>query len=134
MLCAEYKPILVCVMFPRLVWLILDAYKCNFHTQCDFDTHKCDGDTHDCDINTHKSDFYTQSVILTRLSVIMTHTCKDHTLRVEITLVCDVHTHTVINTRTSVITRKMHFELKTNCTANVKTLFWIQKCKSIFFP
>jgi hypothetical protein len=32
-----------------------------------------------------------------------THTCQKHTLRVEITLVCDVHTYTVMNSRTSVI-------------------------------
>jgi hypothetical protein len=34
--------------------------------------------------------------------------CGNHTLRVEITLLCDVHTHTVMNTRTNVISeRKM---------------------------
>jgi hypothetical protein len=54
--------------------------------------------------------------MLTRMSVIMTlkkdtHTCQNHTLRVEITLVCDVHTHTVMNTRTSVIyERKVWFQ------------------------
>jgi hypothetical protein len=44
---------------------------------------------YECDYDAHKSDYDT-------------HTCQNHTLRVEITLVCDAHTHTVMNTRTSV--------------------------------
>jgi hypothetical protein len=37
--------------------------------------------------------------------------CQNHTLRVEITLVCDVHTHTMMNTRTRVISeRKVWFQ------------------------
>jgi hypothetical protein len=43
--------------------------------------------------DTHESDYNT-------------HTCQNHTLRAEITLLCDVHTHTVMNTRTSVISER----------------------------
>jgi hypothetical protein len=60
------------VIYIRRMWF-LNA-ECNFHTQCDVETHKCYYDTHDCDFNTHKSDFCTQSVILTRMSVIYTRT------------------------------------------------------------
>jgi hypothetical protein len=76
--------------------------ECNFHPQFIVETHKCGYDTYDRDFNTHKSDFYTQSVMLTRISVIKCdtheidydkHTCYNHTLRVEITLVCDEYTH-----------------------------------------
>jgi hypothetical protein len=53
------------------------------HAECDVDTYECDYDTQESDYDTH--------------------TCQNHTLCVEITLVCDFHTHSVINTRTSVI-------------------------------
>jgi hypothetical protein len=43
--------------------------ECDFHTQCDFDTHECNNN---CDFNTHKRDLYAQCVILTRMSVILT--------------------------------------------------------------
>jgi hypothetical protein len=74
-----------------------------------------------CDVHTHECNFGTQSVIcvksamLTRMSLIMTlmrviYTCQNCTLRVEITLLCEVHTHTVLNTRTSLISeRKVWF-------------------------
>jgi uncharacterized membrane protein YwzB len=56
----------------RRVWFL--HAECNFHTQCDVETHKCDYYTHDCDFNMHKVDFYTQNVITTRTSEINTHT------------------------------------------------------------
>jgi hypothetical protein len=103
------------VMFTRIEWWsharvwFLHA-DCNFQTQCDFDTHKCDNDTNNCEINTHKSDNYTQSVMLTRMSVIMTLT-KVITTLIRATLLCDVHTHTMINTRMNVISeRKVWFQ------------------------
>jgi hypothetical protein len=89
------------VISTRKVWFL--HAECNFHPQCDVEMHLCNFDAYDCDFNTHESDIYTQSVILTRMSVIMTLIRVKTTLRVEITLVCDVHTHTVMNTRTSVI-------------------------------
>jgi hypothetical protein len=53
------------------------------HAECDVDTYKCDYDTYECGFDTHESDYDT-------------HTYQNHTLRVWITLVCDVHTHTVM--------------------------------------
>jgi hypothetical protein len=67
------------------------------HPECDVDTYECDYDTHENDYDTHESDYDT-------------YTCQKPTLRVEITLLCDVHTHSVMNTRTSVISeRKVWF-------------------------
>jgi hypothetical protein len=80
--------------------------ECNFHTQCDVEMHLCNFDAYDCEFNTHKSHKYTQSVMLTRMSVIMRLIRVKTSLRVEITVVCDVHTHTVMNTRTSVISKR----------------------------
>jgi hypothetical protein len=51
----------------RRVRFLHEEEECNFHTQCDVETHKCD-------FITHKSDVYTQSVILPRMTVITTRT------------------------------------------------------------
>jgi hypothetical protein len=82
------------VLFPHAVWfwhaqMSLRHLQLWFlHAECDVDTHECDYDTHDCDYDTH--------------------TCQNHTLCVEIILVYDVHMHSVMDTRTSVISeRKM---------------------------
>jgi hypothetical protein len=40
---------------------------------------------YECDYDTYESDYDT-------------HTCQIHTLRVEITIECDAHTHPVMNT------------------------------------
>jgi hypothetical protein len=61
------------------------------HAECDDDTYECDDDNHEKDYDTY--------------------TCQTRTMRVEITLLCDVHTYTVMNTRTSVISeRKLWFQ------------------------
>jgi hypothetical protein len=66
---------------------------------------KCDVCTHECDYDTHESDYDT-------------HTWQNHTLRVEITLVCDVHTHNVVNTGTSVISEHKVWFLNSKCDFN----------------
>jgi hypothetical protein len=90
------------VIFTRTVWFLHAEY--NFQKQCDFGTQKCDYDTYNCDFYIHMSDFYTQSVMLTRMSMTLTKVIltlvrvKTAPLRVEITLLCDFHTHTVMST------------------------------------
>jgi hypothetical protein len=69
------------------------AYVCEHHTKEGFLHAECDVDTYECDYDTHENDYNT-------------YTCQNRTLRVEITLLCDVHTHTVMNTRTSVISKR----------------------------
>jgi hypothetical protein len=71
---------------------------CEHHTKEWFLHAECDVDTLECDYDTHESDYDT-------------YTCQNHTLHVEITLLCDVHTHTEMNTRTNVISeRKVWFQ------------------------
>jgi hypothetical protein len=74
--------------------------ECDLLTKCDFDTHKCDNDSFECDVNTHKSDFFIaecdvdtyEYVYDTHESDYDSHMYQHHTLRVEIILLCDVHT------------------------------------------
>jgi hypothetical protein len=71
--------------------LIQHAQEWFLHAECDVETYECVYDTHKRDYNTY--------------------TCHNHTLRVEITLLCDVHTNTVMNTRTNIISeRKVWFQ------------------------
>jgi predicted nuclease of restriction endonuclease-like RecB superfamily len=87
-----------------LTTIIQHAKEWFLHAKCDVDTYECDYDTHESDYDTHESDYDTHE------SDYDTYSCQKHTLRVEITLLCDVHTHTVMNTRTGVISeRKVWF-------------------------
>jgi hypothetical protein len=70
--------------------------ECNFHTNCDFDTHGCD-------LNTHISDFYMQSVVLTRMSMITTSYKGDYN-----THECDFNTHKIdFYTKSTIFTRRV---------------------------
>jgi hypothetical protein len=111
------------IISERKVWF-QHVGECNFRTQCDFDTHKCDNNTHthkswflhaECDVDTYEYDYDT-------------HTCQNHTLHVEITLVSDVHTHTVISTRTSVIYIHRVWFLHAGCNFHTQCDVETQKC------
>jgi hypothetical protein len=62
------------------------VFFCGVHAECDVETYDCDYDTHESDYDSYN--------------------CQNHTLRVEITPLCDVYTHIVINTRTNVISAR----------------------------
>jgi hypothetical protein len=53
--------------------------ECDFHTQCDFETHECDYDTHNCDFYTYKSDFDTYECDYN------THECNLYTNQLKLT-------------------------------------------------
>jgi hypothetical protein len=111
--------------------------ECNFQTQCDFDTYKCDYDPYNYDFITvcvwksHKRVISTRRVWCWLVWVWLWHSrkwlrhlyvFKNHTMRVEITLLCDVHTHecnfwtqSVISTRTNVIYIRRVWFFKTEC-------------------
>jgi hypothetical protein len=110
------------VISEHKVWFI--CVECNFHTQSVFATrrvwfpnavwfwqakmwlrhlqmwfqHAQEWFLHaECDVDTYEFDYVTQKIDYD------TCTCQNHTLSVEITLLCDFHTHCVMNTRTNVI-------------------------------
>jgi hypothetical protein len=72
------------------------------HAECGVDTYECDYDPHESDYDIH--------------------TCQNHTLRVEITLVCDVYMHAVMNTRTSVIYERKVWFIYVECNFYMQSL------------
>jgi hypothetical protein len=77
-------------MFTRIVW-------CS-HAYCDDFPHvvwfwHAQMRLRHCDFNTHKSDLYTQSVMLIHMSVIMTHTCWNHSCVWCSHAYCNFNTH-----------------------------------------